>query len=213
MLDGFAYFCNMNILFPERTSEHLLTATDEIGTLLEENCLKYRDIRHTIFIATWLQMKDRFSYWRNVIERGFAFSTHYLHNSDYLRLIIINEENCNAANLDNEVLKAIMLHELGHLLNHPPLEVEPNNLYCIQNKIPYCREEHQRIAQLNNLKKEIYTDAYAKQHGYTDTTLGGFAKYNVLFQTNVGTYAERVEAINSNEQYIGTVRPIERQGF
>lgn len=203
----------MNILFPETTSAQLITATNEIAELLHENCLKYEETRNTIYVATWTQMQEKFQSWTRVITAGFAFSTHYLHNRDYIRLIIINEENCNAANLNNEELKAILLHELGHLLNNPALEVEPNNLYCIKNKVRYSAEEHNRVVQLNSLNKEIHADSYAKQHGFAEPTLEGFIKFNALFQEDIGFRDQRVEAITNDEQYLGTVRLINRQDF
>lgn len=203
----------MNILYPETISAQLTAITDEIRELLHGECPKYDEIIETIYIATYEQIKEQKKYWAKIMADAFAFTGDDFYNNEFIRLIVVHEANCNAANLNNEELKAIILHELGHFLNNPELEVEPTTLHCFKNNIRYNKEECDRIVNLNKTKKEVYADAYAKQHGYTVHTEEGFIKYNALFQNNVGFYEERVAALNNNIQYVGTIKPIDRQGF
>ncbi|HSH67557.1 MAG TPA: hypothetical protein VLB84_17575 [Bacteroidia bacterium] len=196
----------MNILFPNNPKPRLTNIVDRVHQLLSGNCTAYDANLRTIHIATSTEVNIPWA------ELGFGISKcNYRHNNDLIRVVAINEENCINAELTDNELKAILLHELGHLLNHPILQYEPNFAECANHGIT--EEQLNKFKLENRQRKELFADAYAKRHGFHQETIDCFRKFHNLFNNEVFFDTGRVEALNGTNVYNGYVNPIDRNGF
>lgn len=203
----------MNLLHPENPKEWLREILDEIHEYLAINCLKYAEEYQTIYVATWDEVQNKYKDRAKTINGGFAYSTHQSTQHEHKKLIILQEDNYRAADLSPDELKAILFHELGHLLNFPELEPEMTIMECLRQKVQYNKEESEAAVKRNKIKKEIYADAYTKQHGFTEHTIRGFEKYRNWSGNDIGFQNERIDALNSEDAFIGIIQPVNTQGF
>lgn len=195
----------MIIVFNETENPLLAELVNEIHEESMEQCELYREFHETIFISTWDEAKERMGGHKN---NGFGFGiSNHPFQGEYHRFVIINWQKCTQADLNRREIKAVIMHELGHLLNAHEKQLEPNTWHCIRNGIEFNDELYQEIKVSNALNNELYADSYAVKFGYGDTLISSFEKHRITSE-DVGFAEERIEKINNNELLIGTVKEI-----
>ncbi len=195
-------------VFQEANYPLLSEIVDEIHDELIGDCQRYTEYNNTIHITTWDEARVRMPTWAGTAEVSFGFgiSNHYYQGNPH-RFIIINWEKCTSANIEPDEFKAIIMHELGHLLNSPDFLAVPDMMYCQKNELPYNKDTYQQVRKSNALNNELYADSYAVLFGYSQSLLSGIEKYNASHPV-IDYYIERVGSINNNTQFIGSVKPI-----
>jgi|GEM_PF-2511249 len=202
----------MNIRFNIKTHPVLVSILDKIECNLE--CPKFKKYKSKIDVDTWDNIKLKMIHNRNIAESGFGFCiANFFEFGEFKRLIVVNMENCELADFDENEIGAIILHELGHLLNYPELTPEKNFLYCYTNAIKYDKVLDNEIKSKNQMKMEIYADSYANMNGYGIELLSTFEKQNKIFKQKIGYLDERIASINKKEDYVGTIMPIKKNGW
>ncbi|MGV3698278.1 hypothetical protein [Flavobacterium sp.] len=195
-------------IFNEGDNPELSEIIDDIHELLILQCQRYIEFHNTIHITTWNEAHNRMANYSNTAEVSFGFgiSNHYYAGNPH-RFIIINWDTCSDAEIEPNEYKAIIMHELGHLLNSPDFLVEPDIMYCMKNHVLYNKDSHQQVRISNALNNELYADSYAVLFGYGDSLLTSIEKYNDIYGV-IDYYNERVASINNNAQLVGSVKPI-----
>ncbi len=202
----------MNKRFNPETNPVFARIIDNIESSLE--CSKFSEYESIIDIDTWENIKQKMTHNTKLAESGFGFCiTNFYEFGDFKRLIVINMENCNRAEFNERETGAIILHELGHLLNFPELITEQNFLYCYTNAIPYNKVLDQEIKSKNQMSMEIYADSYANLNGYGIELMSTFEKQNIMFEQKIGYFEERVASINKKEFFEGNIMPINKNGW
>lgn len=197
-------------LFTEEEQPILFQIVDEIHEMLMQRCPRYNEFNETIHITTLNEMRPHMPNLSPVLESGFGYNiSNHPRNGTLIRIIVINTEKCINAEITPNEYKALILHELGHLLNFiEPIPV-PNHYYCLINRIAYTQEAHAEAQKINSINNEIYADYYAKQFGYGETLISSFDKHIVHFEEPFEFYDIRVESIENEEEYNGVVKPIQ----
>ena len=195
----------MNIIFNETENPLLTELVNEVHAELMAQCERYRELHETIYISTWDEAKERMG-GRKDNGFGFGISNHPFQGENH-RFVIISWEKCVEANLYPHEIKAVILHELGHLLNAHEKQIEPTAWHCVKNDIEFNDELYQEIKVSNALNNELYADSYAVKFGYGDALISSFEKHRITFE-DVGFADERTEKITNNELLIGTVKEI-----
>lgn len=204
----------MNILKPENQKPWLEDAIHQIHANLIENCNNYQELHTKIYITTWNEVKDLNPKFESSFNEGFGFNLkHPIAKNEDIWLIVLNEQIIRNANLTDEEIRAIILHELGHFLNYPTLEDEPYPGKKNELGEFYSLDTIKLIKSQNRIKKEIYADAYAKKFGYQQSVLNSFEKHYILMGAEIGFLNDRADAINSNELYIGEIKLPDIKGF
>lgn len=195
----------MTIVFNETKNPLLAELLNEIHDELLEQCERYREFHETIYISTWAEAKERMGAHK---DNGFGFGiSNHPFQGEHHRFVIINSGKCNEALLDRREIKAVILHELGHLLNAHEKQAEPNTWYCIKKGIPFNDELYQEVKVLNAINNELYADSFAVKFGYGDVLMSSFEKHRITFE-DVGFAEERIEKITNNVLLMGTVKEI-----
>jgi len=200
---------NMNKLFSQSDAKLVFDLVDELHQELIKKCDKYDENHHTIYVAlnTSISLSD--SLLGNAVNQGFAAcSSNHWHSNMHVRLIVINVSACLESNISNDEYKAIIVHELGHLMNSPIFEEEPSEWYCIKNKIVYSKDIHDEIKLRNSQNDEVFADHYANKFGLGEQLKSSFLKHQQHFNVPVNFKEFRVEKINSTEVFNGNVKPI-----
>jgi hypothetical protein len=197
-------------LFAEEEQPILFQIVDEIHEMLMEQCPKYNEYHETIHITTLEEMRPHMGILAPALENGFGYSiSDHPRNGIKIRIIVINTEKCTDAGIIPNEYKALILHELGHLLNWLEPVPVPNHYYCLVNKITYSLKAHTEAQNLNSVNNEIYADYYSKQFGYEEALIGLFDKHILHFEEPFKFYDIRVESIENEEEYNGFVKPIQ----
>jgi hypothetical protein len=190
--------------FNSETYPEFSRIIDEIEATL--NCTKFQIFSDVIEIDTWENIKGKMPRNRKLAESGFGFCiTNFYEFGEFVRIIVINLENCNLAQFTNREIAAIILHELGHLLNEPEFIQKPTFLYCFNNGIVFNQKILDEITSEVNMKKEIYADSYANQYGFGEELITTFHKQNLHFEQKIGYLNERVQSLKSKEFFNGNV--------
>lgn len=199
----------MNKRFDQNLMQNLSAAIDQIEA--EVACAKFKEYGKIIDIDSWENIQGQMQHNRTVADEGFGFCiSNFFENGDWKRVIVINMENCNRLDLTQDEIVAVILHELGHLLNSPEFAPEPNLMDCLRNGLPFDLNERDTVRIASATLNEVYADSYANVHGYGAELLSTFKKYNDHFNKPVGYFEERAAKINSAELLEGTVKPIKR---
>ncbi|MGV3460251.1 MAG: hypothetical protein ACO1N9_07335 [Flavobacterium sp.] len=198
----------MNKRFDQNLMQGLSAAIDKLEAKLD--CEKFREYSNVIDIDSWENIQGQMQHNKSVADEGFGFCiSNFFENGDWKRIIVINMENCNRLDLTQDEIVAVILHELGHLLNSPEFAPEPNLMDCLRNGSAFDINERDTIRTANATLNEVYADSYANVHGYGAELLSTFKKYHDYFNKPVGYFEERAAKINSDELLEGTVKPIE----
>ena len=181
---------------------------NRITEIIEQstNCPKYTQFKDLIEIDTWQNIFQIMQRHKAIAESGFGFCiTNYIEFDRTKPLIVINIENCRKADFTESEYAAIIYHELGHLLNHPELEIEPDWAFCMLRGLNYDKDYHNNVVELNNMKKEIYADSYATKFGHGDALISTFNKQNLHFAQKIEFLEERINAIKNEELLEGKI--------
>lgn len=109
------------------------------------------------------------------VEKGFgAYLVRYYADGSWSPFIIINMKNCLKANLSKREIAAIVLHELGHILNEPELQHEPTFQFCFIHGTQFNKELLEKVRESNSDQAEIFADSYANRHGYGEELISTF---------------------------------------
>jgi hypothetical protein len=166
-------------------------------------CPKYKQYGEAIEIDTWENIAYKMLRHKEMAESGFGFCiSNYLELGYSKPLIVINLSNCSVANFTDRETGAIIMHELGHLLNIPVLDHVPTILDFFEGR-EYCVELADKIKKENLKRKEIYADSYAAQNGYGSELISTFHKQNQHFEQKIGFIEERIQNIEMGNSFIG----------
>ncbi|THD32245.1 MAG: hypothetical protein DI588_09135 [Flavobacterium johnsoniae] len=199
----------MNKRFDIQANQILSVIVDKIESTLK--CPKFQEYSGLIEIDTWENIKLKMPHNRNIAEMGFGFCiSNFCELGNFKRIVIINMENCNQLNLTEDEISAIILHELGHLLNDPEPTQVPTYMHCLTHEITYDKHLEEDIRINNMMQKEIFADSYANHNGYGIELIASFNKYNEHFDNKIGFHDIRVKKIESKELFEGNVKQIDR---
>lgn len=180
----------------------LESIVDQIVSSL--NCSKFSQNRHLIEIDAWDNIKGIMPHNKEVAEAGFGFCIPNFREYGKLKwLIVINVANCIKAELSDKEIAAIIVHELGHLLNYPKLLPVPTFSFCMERGINFDAALLDEIKKHNESKIEVYADAYANQHGYGKELITSFEKQNEVYSQKVNYLEARIKSIKNNEKLDG----------
>lgn len=186
--------------------ENLILASviDGLETLVD--CAKFRQVTDWINIHTLNDLAFESEENRQIVSKGFgALSIRDYGFSGKSVAVVINTENCKKGNLTEREIAAVVLHELGHLLNEPEPEQEPTVSYCFMNGILFSWERLESVKAANQTRNEVYADLYAKRYGYGAELISTFDKQNEFFDQKIGGYAERVEMLQISAYLEGKI--------
>ncbi|WP_214072649.1 hypothetical protein [Mucilaginibacter sp. dw_454] len=149
----------------------------------------------------------------SLILEGFGGTegNHYWKEKHKLvNLIVIDDDLIRAANLTDEEAEAVVVHELGHVLNMYEVKHVPNPLDSVCTQIPYDPNVAAKVNAENNLNKELYADNYAHQTGWKLSLLRSFEKYLTIGGAkNKEMFESRSEALeNAFSKLPGVIRPL-----
>lgn len=180
---------------------------DEIHQLLVVACDRYQEHHQNIGITTWTQISNFAEHLKNDLENGFAlinFNLQITPKNVTQTTIILNESGAREAGLTNDEIKAVILHELGHIFNEfEPLP--PVNRAEFKNNTTGFFQATQDRGRINKVNHETYPDSYATRHGFTHALLSSFEKFNDWKEQPVGLEQERINAINQGNDFIGII--------
>ncbi len=115
--------------------------------------------------------------------------------------IILNMKVCQKASFSNAEMEAVIMHELGHILNECE-EQEYSLAQFITTREPYSKYLELKI-QLKieyARNKEFFADAYASVHGCTKELISSMKKYlNQDFSKNKDLFKLRIERLESDK--------------
>jgi hypothetical protein len=129
-----------------------------------------------------------------------------------INLIVIDDSMMRAANLTDEEAEAVVVHELGHVLNMYEVKHVPNPLDSYRTQIPFDAIEAAKVNAENNLNKELYADNYAHQAGWKFPLLKSFEKYLTIDGAkNKELFDIRSKALqNEFSKLPGIIRPLNK---
>jgi hypothetical protein len=170
------------------------------------NCSKYRSLEGRVEVVLASEAVFQKSENRELAGRGFGTSLFRIYTKSYWEVaIVIHMENCRRADLSEREVAAVVLHELGHILNEPEFLVEPTFEFCFINGTHYNREVLEETREANSLQSELFADAYASRHGYGSELISTFNKQNSHFEQQIGYCSARIEKILKQEYLEGTI--------
>lgn len=197
--------------FDTTANRVLSSVIDSIETSLQ--CSKYNEVTNRIEIYlpddVTFQVKEN----KELAEKGFG--TCVVKRYDFGSwdvLIIINMKNCAQAKLTEREIAAVVLHELGHILNEPVLQDEPTFEFCFIHGIQFSRELLEDVQNSNCIAMEIFADSYANRHGYGEELISTFHKQNKNFEQKIGYCSIRIEKIQNKEYYEGKIMSLNNNG-
>lgn len=129
-----------------------------------------------------------------------------------VNLIVIDDNMIRAADLIDEEAEAVVVHELGHVLNMYEEKHVPNEFDSYLTQIPFDPKEAARMKAENNLNKELYADNYAHQVGWKSPLLKSFEKYLTMDGAkNKEMFDIRSKALqNEFAKLPGIIRPLNK---
>lgn len=186
----------------------LSSIIDHIEATLD--CPKFAAFSDKIEIDIWQNVKHQMPHNKEVAEKGFGYCiTNYFESGEFKRIIIINLYNCNLAKFSDREIGAVILHELGHLLNNPELAKIPTIMDHFLYGIDYSPDIADKVRRQNDIKMETFADSYANQHGFGSDLISTFHKQNRQFEQKLGYLEERIKCIEKSEVFVGSVFPID----
>jgi hypothetical protein len=122
----------MKLATQENAENLWLLPIIEKNNLLLKGCNGFIQLGDRIQICPNHEQQVVEGYLGNLIsENGYAITKHPVTNTEGygpFHLILVNHELCRAYSLDEEEVFAVIMHELGHILNVPELEEVPTVL-------------------------------------------------------------------------------------
>jgi len=182
----------------------LSSAIDGIETSLQ--CSKYKQVRNSIDIylnedITYRELRNK-----ELADKGFGNCLIKSYGpGNWSVSIVINMRNCAKANLTIREISAVILHELGHILNEPELQNVPTFEFCFINGIQFSKELMEQVQEANCLAMEVFADSYANKHGYGEELISTFHKQNNHFNQKIEYYTTRVEKIQNRAYLEGNI--------
>lgn len=131
---------------------------------------KMRDCfeKHVCFIvASSINKLERQESISNKWRDSFAITQSYEYQGEPIHLIILNDQECNRLKLSDREKAAVILHELGHILNrHPELDSVLTLEQCLEQSVNY-QQEQEKKKRISN-EDEFYADQLPVSHGFKD---------------------------------------------
>ncbi len=126
-----------------------------------------------------------------------------IHNGIRKHLVVVNFRNADSIQLNNDELDAVLVHELGHLLNkNIPLPV-PSPIHGVT------QEEIKNIQATNSKSSEFYADHLAKLLDKEEGLISSIRKFvESNLCANEELFQERIEKLESDEEFPGEVLPM-----
>lgn len=183
--------------FTSDSDPQLSKVIDNLIPLLK-TCSRYQSFKKIIQIDSWENVKSQMQYNQEVAEKGFGFCITNFRDTGIVPLIVINMTNCYKAKLTTKEISAIIIHEIGHILNVPTFVKVPSFYDCFEDGIRY-NNKREEISLHNALLSELYADSYATIHGFDVDLISTFDKHISYFSTNDGFYEPRVDKLKSKK--------------
>lgn len=181
----------MNILFQNpNTPRIILTSVQRINDILLEQCHFYNEFGNRVYVildTDKQNLRNKPAELRGLND-GFAHkeSNYYLSNAGtegFVHLIVLYYDNCVTAELTEDELVSVLLHELGHAFNDSNDEPVPTLLESFRQKKQYQADEEARVKLKNIFTKECFADYYTRKHGFGEALVSTLGKYNKLGMT------------------------------
>ncbi|RDC58678.1 hypothetical protein AHMF7616_05312 [Adhaeribacter pallidiroseus] len=128
----------------------------------------------------------------------------------FVHLIIVNQQICEQANLDDEELTAVLLHELGHVFNMYKQEPIPTLIYCLKTNTTYNADLEAKTKEENSIYNEYYADYFVVKNGYSQQLIKSLKKYtNLDFAINHDQIAKRIQMIQNGDcEFTGILKEL-----
>ena len=198
----------MKVLLSNKYTD-ILNGIPELIEKELSNCQEYQEIKNLIFITD----NEYFSELKTKIKTpsyldGFACNIGKYNfaerNVPSCHIIILNIANIKKAELSVNELIAVILHELGHILNSFYSDNYNYFIYARVNGI-----EHKQIVVESDFKMECeyYADFFVKEHGFKDSLIGALNKSDEkIYNQSTKQVRYRKNKLNSEELFKGQIR-------
>lgn len=198
----------MTKMFDTRSNPVLSSVIDSITGSLQ--CSKYKNVANRINIC----LPDGVSFEQHehseLARNGFSTSLIKSYGFNFWEaFIVIDMGKCTQAALTEREIAAVIFHELGHLLNEPDFQHEPNFEYCLSHRLPFNKELLEEVRTANGIAGEVFADSYAKQQGYGKELISSFDKQNKSSGQQAGYCAARIEKLQGEEYYEGKLMTLD----
>jgi len=94
-----------------------------------------------------------------------------------VHLVMVNPDAYKEAQLTKDEIEAILMHELGHILNTPALEKPIQVKSTSTEDLKLLMESEKEVKKVNSYNSEVYADDYVKQNGYRLPLISSLNKY------------------------------------
>jgi|SRR5690606_12474099 len=182
----------------------LSSVIDSIESSLQ--CAKYYQEMNRIQICTMDDIIFQGKENKELAEKGFgACLVKSYGPCSWDVCIVINIDNCTKANLTEREIAAVILHELGHILNEPELKEVPTFEFCFIHGIQFSKEVQKQVWESNSLTMEVFADAYANRHGFGKELISTFHKQDNNSDQKVKYASTRIDKILNKEYFEGKI--------
>jgi Zn-dependent protease with chaperone function len=144
---------------------------------------------------------DEYNIFSRSFENGLGGNKgNVIHGGQRKHLVVVNFGNVDLIELDNDELDAVLIHELGHLLNK-------NNPLTVTSAINGATQEEIRNVQITNSKNsEFFADYLAKLLGKEAALISSIRKFlDSELRANEDLFQERIKKLDSDEELNGVV--------
>jgi hypothetical protein len=142
-------------------SENLQTSIDVINTINFDT--NQQIIEKETYILSWEYGNELYpNRISSAAQNSFAITQSFYHNGTPIYLIVINEQKCNELNAN---LTAVLLHEIGHVINEFGKKLSP--MQAIQQNINDLTSFNENI----QIENEFHADYIVKKYGYSDEAI------------------------------------------
>ncbi|QNF34416.1 hypothetical protein HUW51_17425 [Adhaeribacter swui] len=145
---------------------------------------------------------DNFNLFKKAYSEGFGgVKGNITYNGNKYHLIVLNISNIEKLHLTDQELDGVFSHELGHIFNENPKREMPSIL------------KGNTMNEIDNAKTillkeaEVYADFFSKLTLTSDGLISSIDKYLASgICLNRDLFTERVEKLNSDEEFIGSLK-------
>ena len=145
---------------------------------------------------------------RMLVGFGGTQSNYLLDKISPVHLVVLTPNTYKEAELTFPELQAVVMHEIGHVLNKYEQKTAPMFKGTDQGEMEAYFIASKEVREGNQLNNELYADDYVRQQGYVLPLVGSMKKYlNTTGAENIDLMNKRIQYFekSNNNDLVGTV--------